>query len=174
MQKAWMCIMTMQHIKHVKHTRSPFFCHVTSDKLCGVRPMNQFNKIIHNTAVLIFHLHVCTGPGRVTLETEVKRAKVVTTLLADYSNMYLGQSAPSAWKYFQLNFEASNWNFNPLQGPTHILTPSSINAQNRSKTAYGFIMACIELYDTDQNSVSLKSKDLATMWPSKIIPDTPT
>jgi len=27
---------------------------------------------------------------------------------------------------------------------------------------YGFIMACIELYDTGQSSVTLKSKDLAT------------
>ena len=27
---------------------------------------------------------------------------------------------------------------------------------------YGFIMACIELYNTGRNSLSLKSKDLAT------------
>jgi len=27
---------------------------------------------------------------------------------------------------------------------------------------YGFIMACIELYATDKNSITMKSKDLAT------------
>ena len=39
---------------------------------------------------------------------------------------------------------------------------------------YGFIMACIELYDTGQSSVTLKSKDLATHGFHKKIPDTRT
>jgi len=33
----------------------------------------------------------------------------------------------------KLNLRPSNWNLNPLQGPTQTLIPSSINTQNRSK-----------------------------------------
>jgi len=51
-------------------------------------------------------------------------------------------------------------NLNPLQGPTHTLTPSSINT-------------CIQLDDRGQSSVTLKGKDLATCGFQKI-PDTPT
>ena len=69
-------------------------------------------------------------------------------------NKRLGQTAPSAWKCPK----TQSWgplteNLNPLQGPTHTLTLSSINTQIK-KTTYGFIMACIELSDTEQNSLS--------------------
>ena len=77
-------------------------------------------------------------------------------------NKTLGQTATSAWKYPKCNF----WGpltiteiLNPLQEPTQTLTPSSMNAR---KTMYGFNMACIELYATRPNSITLKSKDLAT------------
>jgi len=84
------------------------------------------------------------------------------------------QTAPSAWKCPKTQFWGPliNWK-NPLQGPTHTLTPSSMNTQNRSKTTYRFIMACIEFYATGQNSITLKSKDLATHGFQKN-PDTPT
>ena len=62
------------------------------------------------------------------------------------SNKSLGQSAPSAWKCPKTPFEALKLteNLNPLQGPIHTLTPSSINTQNKSKNYVWFIMACIE------------------------------
>ena len=43
-------------------------------------------------------------------------------------------------------------NLNALQRPTHTLTPSSVNIQNRSKTTC--VMVCIELYVTGENSLS--------------------
>ena len=47
----------------------------------------------------------------------------------------LGQTAPSAWKCPKTQFwgPLTSWKLNPLQGPTHTLTSSSINKQNRSK-----------------------------------------
>ena len=56
--------------------------------------------------------------------------KIYTTF-----NKNLGQTAPSAWNALKLNFwgALTNWKFKPLQGPTHTLTPSSINTQSRSK-----------------------------------------
>jgi len=65
-------------------------------------------------------------------------------------------------------------NLNPLQGPTHTLTPSSINIQNRSKN-------CVWIYNgmhwppcyRSKLSNTLKSKDLAILV-SKKIADTPT
>ena len=55
--------------------------------------------------------------------------KVYTTF-----NKNLGQTAPSAWKCPKTQFWGPlTENLNPLQGPTHTLTPPSINTQNRSK-----------------------------------------
>jgi len=51
-------------------------------------------------------------------------------------------------------------NLNPFQGPS--LTPSSINTHRTGQKLVWINMACIELYDTGQNSVTQKSKDLAT------------
>ena len=53
----------------------------------------------------------------------------------------------------KLNFEALNY-FNPLQGPTHPSSDPIVSKPTEQVKMYGFIMACIELYDTGQNPLS--------------------
>jgi len=54
-------------------------------------------------------------------------------------------------------------NLNLLQEPTHNLTPSLINTQNRSKTTYGFIMALNSMLQVK----TLCHKNMDYLWLSK-------
>ena len=96
--------------------------------------------------------------------------KVCTTF-----NKSLGQTAPSAWKCLKTQFWGPlTENFNPLQRPTHILTSSSINTQNRSKN-HGWI------YHGMHWTQHYKQKLYISHWKARIwlpmafktIPDTP-
>ena len=82
--------------------------------------------------------------------------KVYTTF-----NKYLGQTSSACKTQF---WGPLTENLNPLQRPTHTLTPPSINTQNRSKTTYWLIMTCIELCVIGQKfSITWKSEDLAIL-----------
>ena len=67
----------------------------------------------------------------------------------------------------KLNFEALplSENLNPLQGPTHTLTPSSINTQNRSKKLRIDLswhvlnsMILVKLYHTEKQGFGFENK----------------
>ena len=77
----------------------------------------------------------------------------------------------------KLNFKAlyKTENLDPLQGPTHTLTPSSIHTQNRPKN-YGWIyhlLSSLAGY-SPKLTATLKNRGLATLGFQKKIPRTPT
>ena len=77
----------------------------------------------------------------------------------------------------KLNFKAlyETENLDPLQGPTHTLTPSSIHTQNRSQN-YGWIyhlLSSLAGY-SPKLTATLKNRGLATLGFQKKIPHTPT
>ena len=77
----------------------------------------------------------------------------------------------------KLNFKAlyETENLDPLQGPTHTLTPSSIHTQNRPKN-YGWIyhlLSSLAGY-SPKLTATLKNRGLATLGFQKKIPRTPT
>ena len=77
----------------------------------------------------------------------------------------------------KLNFKAlyETENLDPLQGPTHTLTPSSIHTQNRPQN-YGWIyhlLSSLAGY-SPKLTATLKNRGLATLGFQKKIPRTPT
>ena len=77
----------------------------------------------------------------------------------------------------KLNFKAlyETENLDPLQGPTHTLTPSSIHTQHRPKN-YGWIyhlLSSLAGY-SPKLTATLKNRGLATLGFQKKIPRTPT
>ena len=78
----------------------------------------------------------------------------------------LHQTAPSAWKCPKTQFMAlyETENLDPLQGPTHTLTPSSIHTQNRPKNC-GWIyhlLSSLAGY-SPKLTATLKNRGLATL-----------
>ena len=98
------------------------------------------------------------------VQTNGQLHKVHTTF-----NKSLGQTLPSAWKCLKTQFwgPLTNWKFEPSPRPTHTLTPSAINTQNRSKTTYGFVMVCTDLPATGQISLTHWKARIWLSWPSK-------
>ena len=81
-------------------------------------------------------------------------------------NKSLCQTVPSVWKCPKTH-PLTNWKFEPSPR-THKYSDPIINKHSEQvNTTYGFIMTCIELHDTGQNSLSHWKTRFGYPWFSK-------